>query len=98
MTTQQVLAAVWHWGANHQILLIVSGGLASDWVLGRSKDPRLRSVASLISTALQSLLTKVGVGRMPIAGPLLIGLVGVMKTGDKPAPPTEPQPPAPPAP
>lgn len=49
-----------------------------EWALGKSSNPRLRSVASIVSLSLQKLLQVAMFGRIPIVGPVVVGLLGAL--------------------
>lgn len=71
-------------------------------VLGRSKNPQLRSLASAVALAMQKVLELTRISMIPIAGPLVVNVLKIVDgdTSVPPAPaaaklpPLDPPPPA----
>ena len=64
----------------------------AEYALGRSKNPRLRSLASAIATALDKLAIAMRVAMIPIVGPVIVTALNSLSA----APPPDPQAAAPP--
>lgn len=73
------------WLGLHRVAWV---GLASltvlETVLGKSKNPQLRSLASIVATAIQKLLEATKISAIPVVGPLVVDVLKVVN-GD-PAP------------
>lgn len=64
-------AAHWLWCALVLLSLV-------EWALGRSKNPRARSVAAASALGVRRLLMVVRVGAVPVVGPILLGVFGAL--------------------
>ncbi len=58
---------VWLW-----VALVVLAFV--EWLLGRSKNPRARSLAAMVANALRVVFTRLRVKSIPVVGPLVIGV------------------------
>lgn len=81
-------------GIPRSYFALATGLLAAEWALGRSKNPRLRSLAATAAAGTQRLLMVAKFGMIPFVGPLLVGLLGAVAG----APPAQPAPAPAPAP
>jgi hypothetical protein len=82
---------------------IMSLGLAAELLLGKSKNPQLRSITSAVATAVEGLVTMTGLAKLPLVGPLAIsvlkavdGSAGVVAAPVTSQPAASPPPPDPP--
>ena len=78
---------------------LLTGLAVVENLLGRSKNPRLRSLFAAGATAIAWLLAKTRIAAIPVAGPLIVSVLGAI-TGDKDGngiPDIDEQPPAPPS-
>lgn len=66
-------------------------------VLGRSKNPQLRSLASAVALAIQKVLELTRIASIPIVGPLVVNVLKIVD-GDPSVPPPTSEPSASPPP
>jgi hypothetical protein len=64
--------------------------MAAEWALGRSRDPRLRSLAASVAAAVGKLLALARVDAIPVAGPLVLALFRFASGAPAPAPAPNP--------
>lgn len=73
------------WLGLHRVAWVGLGALAGiEAALGKSKNPRLRSLASIVSVAIQKVLEVTKISAIPIVGPIVVDVLKVVN-GD-PAP------------
>jgi hypothetical protein len=81
---------------------IMSLGLGAELLLGKSKNPQLRSITSAVATAIEGLVTAVGIAKLPLVGPLVLNVLKAVDGSAGVAPPVTSQsaasPPPPPDP
>lgn len=59
-------------GVPRWTLALLAAMSVAEWVLGRSRDPRLRSVAAVFATLLHFLVVRSGLARIKLAGPVIV--------------------------
>jgi hypothetical protein len=87
MTMHAIWLWLWLWlytgswfGLHRIAWLLITAGLAADWLLGRSTNPRLRSVAGALSQLLFKVLTALHLDAIPIFGPLIVSIFNAIAT------------------
>ena len=79
---------------------IMTAGLGAELLLGKSKNPQLRSITSAVATAIEGLVTMTGIAKIPLVGPLVVNVLKAVdgSAGVTPAPAPAAQPAASPPP
>lgn len=69
-------------GTSRGVLLIVFLMAFMDWVLGRSSNPHMRSIASVIATVLKLVIVRTRIALIPLVGPILVFLLETVSGRD----------------
>jgi len=62
-------------GVPHWFLIVAGLFAVAEWLLGRSKNPQLRSVAAVIAKGMSVLVQRLYIVKIPVVGALLVNVL-----------------------